>query len=76
MSSIIKSGKFVIIQKTENGKRLYWKNSLWNDVKWTDKIKEAAVFETEKLAIMNKYANDLEHENCSVIELISKKEKV
>lgn len=65
MSKLIQTGRFVITSDKK-----YLKVNDDNYWEWTDKIKEAEVFESERLAVVFKYANDVGE--CKIIELITK----
>lgn len=68
MNKVIQTGKFVIVSD-----RKYLKVSDDDSCQWTGDIKDATTFDSQKLAIMVKYAHDLDYEKCTVIELITKK---
>lgn len=65
MSKLIKTGRFVIVSDKK-----YLKVSDDNSFAWTSDIKEAERFESEKLAVMFKYASDVGE--CNIIELVNK----
>ena len=70
MSKVIETGRFVIYLN-QDGKRVYLQ--LDPILNWTDNIKDASIFGSDKIARMEIYANELENLECNVIGLAKTK---